>query len=107
MAVLEIPATVTRRGQTTVPAAIRKSLDVFNDGGTIVYRLGDDGQVTVAKLETAEDPVIGAFLVFIAKDMEANPRRLRPLTAGWLDGLSKLVEGVEIDMDEMLSEDDE
>lgn len=107
MAVQEIAATVTRRGQTTVPAAIRKSLDVANDGGAIVYRLHDDGQVTVARPSPTEDPAIGAFLAFIGKDMEANPHRLRPLTAGWLAELGELVEGADIDLDEALREEDE
>ena len=107
MAVLEIAATVTRRGQTTMPAAIRKSLGVASNGGAIVYRLQDDGQVTVEKLSQPEDPAIGAFLSFLGKDMEANPHRLRPLTADWLAGLNKLVEGVQVDLDEALSEEDE
>ena len=62
MAVLEIAATVTRRGQTTMPASIRRSLGVPNDGGAIVYRLQDNGEVTVSRLAQTEDPAIGAFL---------------------------------------------
>ncbi len=107
MAVLEIAATVTRRGQTTMPTAIRRSLDIAKDGGAIVYRLQDDGQVTVAKLPETEDPAIAAFLSFIGKDMEARPHMLRPVTAGWLVELNQLLETVEIDLDEALHEEDE
>ena len=107
MPVLEIAATVTRRGQTTMPAAIRKSLDVSNEGGAIVYRLGEDGQVTVHKLAQADDPAIGTFLAFLADDMQATPHQLRPLTAGWLAELDTLVEGVEVDLNKALREDDE
>ncbi len=107
MVVLEIAATVTRRGQTTMPAAIRKSLDVSSDGGSIVYRLEDDGQVTVAKFTETEDPAISAFLSFIGKDLVSNPGHLRSLTSGWLAEISQLVDGVEINLEEALKEEDE
>jgi antitoxin PrlF len=104
--VLEIEATITKRGQTTVPAAIRKALQVGGSGG-IVYRLEDSGQVSLVRKESAEaDPVIGNFLSFLATDMMARPESLRPVTAAWLDGLNELVKGVEFDMDAPLSEDD-
>jgi antitoxin PrlF len=104
--VLEVEATITKRGQTTVPAAIRKALQVGGSGG-IVYRLEDNGQVSVVRKELAyTDPVIGNFLSFLAADMMARPEALRPVTAEWLDGLKQLIEGVEFDMDAPLSDDD-
>ncbi len=107
MIVLEVEATITRRGQTTVPAAIRKALKVENSGG-IVYRLEDSGQVSLVRKEVVEaDPVIGHFLSFLAADMMARPGALRPVTAEWLDHLKDLVKGVEFDLDSPLSEDDE
>lgn len=107
MIVLEVEATITKRGQTTVPAAIRKALRVENSGG-IVYRLEDSGQVSLVRKETVKaDPVIGRFLSFLAADMMARPGALRPVTVEWLDHLKDFVKGVEFDLDSPLSEDDE
>jgi len=105
MTTLEIEATVTERGQTTVPAPIRKALKI-GKRDAIVFRLGSDGQVTVARKIAAEpDPVIGQFLAFLAADMIANPQTLRPVAANWVEGLSALVEGVELDLDAPLRDD--
>jgi antitoxin PrlF len=105
--VLEIEATVTKRGQTTLPAAIRKVLQVGHSGA-IVFRLEDTGQVTLTRKAFVEtDPVIGKFLSFLAADMMARPESLRPVTAGWLQGLQELVQGVAFDLNAPLSEDDE
>lgn len=107
MSVLEIEATVTSRGQTTVPAPIRKALNV-GKSGNIVFRLEESGRVTVSKKDIGEpDPVIGTFLSFLAADMMAHPGSLRPVTAEWLSTISEIVDGVEIDLDKPLSEQDE
>jgi antitoxin PrlF len=106
MEVLEIEAAVTERGQTTVPAAIRKALRV-GKRGTVVFRLSDDGQVTLTrKIESEPDPVVGTFLAFMAKDMMANPNRLRYVTADWLAETRELVAGVAYDIEQPLSDDD-
>ncbi len=107
MSVLEIEATITSRGQTTLPSAIRRALKVGTQGA-IVFRIEDSGQITVAKKEAVnEDPVIGQFLSFLAADMMARPMALRPVTADWLAGLQYLVKDVPIDLDAALSADDE
>ena len=107
MPVMEIEAPITKRGQTTVPAAIRKALRVEN-GKTIVYRLEESGHVTLARKEPVKaDPVIASFLLFLERDMMANPAALRPVGAEWLHGLEALVEGVEVDLDAPLPDDDE
>jgi antitoxin PrlF len=106
MTTLEIEATVTERGQTTVPAPIRKALKI-GKRDAIVFRLGSDGQVTVARKGASEpDPVIGQFLAFLAADMIANPQMLRPVAADWAAGLSTLVDGVEFDLDAKLPNDE-
>jgi len=80
--VIEIEATVTERGQTTVPAAIRNVLHL-GKRDSIVFRGMADGTVTIAKkgADSDEDPLLGRFLTFLAKDMEdppgGHPPRLR------------------------------
>ena len=108
MAVLEVEATVTERGQTTVPSAIRQALHV-QKGSVVVFRLSESGEVTLAAKpqEEPQDPVVGNFLSFLANDMLANPQRLRPVTVDWLDGMRSMVAGVEFDLDQPLSDDDE
>lgn len=106
--ILEIPATITERGQTTVPAAIRKMLDL-GKRGHVVFRGLADGTVMIAKKENvnaAGDPVIGKFLSFLAKDMAEQPRRIRQVRPGMIDRGRALVEGVEVDLDSPLPDDD-
>ncbi|MFL5542703.1 MAG: type II toxin-antitoxin system PrlF family antitoxin [Longimicrobiaceae bacterium] len=52
---------------------------------------------------SGEDPVIGAFLEFLAGQMQAQPHLIRGLSS--LDRAEALVEGVEVDPDEDLGED--
>jgi antitoxin PrlF len=107
MSVLELEATITSRGQTTVPAAIRKALGV--DQGVIVYRLDGNGTVTLARKDADEvlDPAIGAFLRFLETDIEVHPEGLRLATATWVQSLRDLVAGVEIDFDQPLCPEDD
>lgn len=108
MATLEAESTLTKRGQTTVPSAIRRVLRVTNAEDRLVYRVQSDGSVVISKKEAVPgDPVIAAFLAFIAKDACDNLAGLRPVTAGWLTGLQALVKGVEVDLEAPLSPDDE
>lgn len=102
---LEIEATITERGQTTVPAAIRKMLGVQK--GAIVFKGMPDGTVVIEPkpVEDEGDPVIAKFLEFLARDIEANPQRLVPLTQELLDESYSLVGDIDIDMDAPLEDD--
>ncbi|MEO6946706.1 MAG: type II toxin-antitoxin system PrlF family antitoxin, partial [Nitrobacter sp.] len=69
--ILEISATITDRGQTTVPAAIRKML-ALGKRDQVVFRGMADGTVMISKKDARADdgdPVIGKFLEFLARDM--------------------------------------
>lgn len=108
--ILEIPATVTERGQTTVPAAIRKMLNL-GKRGHVVFRGMADGTVVIAKKEEADvvgddDPVIGKFLAFLAQDMADHPQRIRAVPRDLIGRAKALVEGVEVDLDAALPDDD-
>jgi antitoxin PrlF len=107
MDTMEIEATVTKRGQTTLPSAIRKVLKVTAAEDRIVYRVTPDGTVVLAKKESADDPMIAEFLQFIARDTRRNFASLRPVTGEWLAGVQSLVERVEIDLNAPLSDSDE
>ena len=106
--ILEIPATITERGQTTVPAAIRKML-ALGKRDQVVFRGLADGAVVVAKKPTRTDegdPVIGKFLEFLARDMATKPARIRPVSKSLVARGKALVRGVEVDLDAALPEDD-
>lgn len=106
--ILEIPATITDRGQTTVPAAIRKML-ALGKRDQVVFRGLADGTVMISKKETrAEegDPVIGKFLAFLARDMTDEPERIRPVPKSLLARGKALVKGVKVDLDAALPDDE-
>ncbi len=102
---LEIEATITERGQTTIPAAIRKMLGIHK--GAIVFKAMPDGTVLIEpkQEDDEEDPAIAAFLRFLEKDIENNPQNLIPLTRELLEESYDLVRGVEVDMDAPLEDD--
>ncbi len=104
---LEIPATITDRGQTTVPAAIRKMLDL-GKRDRVVFRSLPDGTVVLAKQISDEklDPVIGKFLAFLAKDMTSAPNRIKPVPRDLVNRGKELVEDMTVDLDEALPDED-
>ena len=108
---LEISATITERGQTTVPTAIRKML-ALGKRDRVVFRGLADGTVVLAKKTAAEraDPVIGNFLRFLEKDilekdMAANPAQVRAIPSTLLARGAALLEGIEVDLDAALDDD--
>lgn len=105
--ILEIPATITERGQTTVPAAIRKML-ALGKRDRVVFRGLADGTVVLAKKTAVEkpDPVIGKFLALLAKDMASSPSRVRAVPRDLVTRATALVAGVDVDLDAPLPEDD-
>lgn len=71
-------ATLTSKGQITLPKPIRQALGV-DTGGKVAFDLGEDGQIVVTRANTEhEDPAIGAFLSLLARDIEAG-RHVRGL----------------------------
>lgn len=64
-------ATLTSKGQITLPKSIRQALGA-DAGSKLAFELrGDEVVVTRADAEH-EDPAIAAFLVLLARDLEAG-----------------------------------
>jgi antitoxin PrlF len=104
---LEIEATITERGQTTVPSAIRKALGLERNA-KVMFRQMDDGTVTIAPKpedDEADDPVISNFLAFLERDMIERPDALVPPSSEMLKRGRQLTEGVEVDLDAPLKDD--
>ncbi len=71
-------ATITSKGQITLPKPIRQALGV-DAGGKVDFELRADGQVVVSRSDAEhEDPAIGAFLDLLARDIRAG-RHVRGL----------------------------
>ena len=104
-AVVEEVCTITAKGQTTVPKAVRQALGV-GYGGRIAFRV-EGGAVTVRALperdgeDAAEDPALAPFLALLEADLAARPAEaVRPLPealAGRLEALA--AEAGEVDPD--------
>lgn len=63
-------ATITSKGQITLPKPIRQVLGV-DAGGKVAFDLHEDGQIVVSRADAEhEDPAIGTFLDLLAKDIE-------------------------------------
>lgn len=106
-ATLEVQSTLTDRYQTTVPETVRRALRL-GKRDKIHYTIRADGEVLLTRADTAEveDPALGAFLDFLARDIGEHPQRLVLVDAGLVQRLQALVGDVEIDLDAPLPPDD-
>ena len=107
-ATLQVESTLTDRYQTTVPETVRRVLRL-GKRDKIHYTINPSGEVVLTRAESSQDddPVLGQFLGFLARDMASHPERLQAVDAGLVQRLQSLVVGVEVDLDAALSADDE
>lgn len=103
----EVESTLTERYQTTVPETVRRALGL-KKRDKIHYSIRPGGEVILTRAEAAEeDPAVGQFLEFLARDIATNPQRLKVVDAELVARLDALVGDVEIDLDQPLPADDE
>ena len=107
-ATFEVESTLTDRYQTTVPETVRRALRL-GKRDKIHYTIHPGGEVVLTRAEGSEgdDPVLGQFLGFLARDIADHPERLQAVDARLVQRLRSLVGGVEVDLDAPLSADDE
>lgn len=101
-------STVTDRYQTTVPDSIRRVLKL-GKRDRLRYSVQPDGAVILERVspEDAEDPVLGEFLAFLSRDIEAHPDGLKAFDGSLRERIQALVGHVDVDLDKPLSPDDE
>ena len=87
--IMEEFSTITLKGQTTVPKAVRKALGV-DFGGRIAFRI-DDGNVTVVRADLEEDKSISAFLNFLADDIIRRPETIKALSPELVARITMLI----------------
>lgn len=107
-AILEVESTLTDRYQTTVPETVRRALSL-GKRDKIHYAIRPGGEVVLTRAEACEgdDPVLGHFLGFLARDIASHPERLQAVDANFVQRIQSLVSGIEVDLDAALSADDE
>lgn len=100
-------STLTDRYQTTIPSSIRRALNL-QARDRIQYHVLDSGDVVLKRAETKEepDPVVCQFLAFLEADMSQQPQNLQALTTETFAEARTLTQGVEIDLDAPLEDDD-
>jgi antitoxin PrlF len=54
-----------------------------------------------------EDFAIAKFLDFLAQDMKKNPQHIKPISPDLIKRVQFLTEGIEVNLDAPLSEEDE
>lgn len=107
-AALEVESTLTDRYQTTVPETVRRALRL-GKRDKIHYTIRPGGEVVLTRAEPSEedDPVLGQFLGFLARDIASHPERLQAVDASFVQRLQSLTGGIEVDLDAPLSTDGE
>jgi len=101
MPVVEEVCTITAKGQTTVPKAVRQALGV-GYGGRISFRV-KGRSVTVHALPEDEtsDPALAPFLALLEADMAGRPADavtpLTPALAARLEALTRELDEVDPD----------
>lgn len=105
---LEAESTLTDRYQTTVPEVVRRALKL-GKRDKIHYTVRPGGEVVLSRASSADDddPVLGQFLDFLARDLAEHPERVAALDADLVSRIESLVRGVEVDLDAELPEEDE
>jgi antitoxin PrlF len=102
LAVEEI-STITAKGQTTVPKAVRRALGV-DYGGKIAFRV-NNGAVTVVRADEIEDPAIVSFLGFLSEDLKRRPEAVKALSPDLAKRIADVAKGIDADLDEAIDGD--
>lgn len=104
---LRATSKLTARSQTTIPAAVRDAMNL-QPGENIEYAVLPGGKVLITRQETVtdDDPVMASFLIFLAADMCNTPSNIKTLDRGLLTRITSLTEGMDVDLDAPLMDDE-
>ncbi|EYU15459.1 type II toxin-antitoxin system PrlF family antitoxin [Photorhabdus aegyptia] len=100
---------LTNRSQTTIPTSVRKALRQKPDHDSITYKIlsSDDGFISHKNSEEEKDPVMESFLNFLVKDIQKHPEKVRQLDEQLINRAKSLTDGIDIDLNNLLFDDDE
>ena len=105
-AAVALESTLTDRYQTTVPDGVRRALGL-GKRDRIRYLVQSNGSVVLQRADDAEDPVLGTFLDFLARDIATHPQHVRAIDAGLARRMRTLTRGVKVDLETSLDPADE
>jgi len=105
-ATIELESTLTDRYQTTVPDAVRRALRL-GKRDRIRYLVQDNGSVVLQRAGEDDDPVLGAFLDFLARDVAKNPQHVQAIDTGLAKRMHSLTEAIKVDLNAALDPADE
>jgi len=100
-------STITAKGQTTVPKAVRQALGV-TAGDRLSFVVDDQRRVYLEKAGEAEseDPVVESFLQFLSRDMATQPdKSVVGFPQALRDRIVALTEGETVDLDAQIEGD--
>lgn len=105
---LQVESTLTDRYQTTVPDIVRRALRL-GKRDKIQFSIRANGEVVLSRSDRygEEDPALGAFLEFLARDLANHPERLEVVDRRFMDRIFSVAGDVDIDLDAPLSAEDE
>jgi antitoxin PrlF len=97
---IEEKSTLTAKGQTTVPKAVRQALGI-RSGDRIAFRVDEKGRVSMARDTGPDDDTsaVDAFLAFLSDDIKRRPQAVTPLSEKAAARMRALADGVEADPD--------
>jgi antitoxin PrlF len=96
---IEERSTLTAKGQTTVPKAVRQALGI-RAGDRIAFRVDQGGKVSLTRDEAPDDrSAVDAFLAFLADDIKRRPEAVAPIPDEAVERMRDLARGVEVDLD--------
>lgn len=105
--VFESESTLTDRYQTTIPETVRRALRL-GKRDKIRYKIEPSGKVVLSRGDGGEqDPVLGKFIDFIARDIQEHPDTLQALDSTLAHHLQSLTDGVSFDLNDALPEEEE
>ena len=104
---LQTESTLTDRYQTTVPSVVRKALHLGKKD-KITFTVEPNGSVTLSRSEQSDgDLALNAFLEFLGNDIQAHPENIQALTPDMKQTVDTLIQGVDIDLDVPLNDEDD
>jgi antitoxin PrlF len=105
---LEFESTLSDHNQTNLPYTVRQVLKL-EKGDKIRYTIQPDGSIHITRAEPAvrDDPALGRFLSFLARDIAAHPERVQALDAELVTYLQTMTQTVQVDLNAPLSAADE
>src|SRR3990172_3890509 len=105
-ATVELESTLTDRYQTTVPDGVHRALKL-GKRDRIRYVVQSNGSVILRRAEKTDDPLLGSFLNFLARDIAIHPQHVRAIDAGLARRMRSLTKGVKVDLGVALDAADE